>query len=160
MSDDARMLRVGDLAQRTQKTVRALHLYEELGLLRPSERSKGGYRLYAPDAITRVHWIAKLQEMGFSLPDIRDIVGRLEASGSATGAMQQVRALYAAKLEETRAQIERLSALQEELEHSIAYLDTCESCDPVRVVQSCTRCDQDHPCDQPELVAGLHMHKH
>lgn len=153
--DEGRLLRVGDLAQRTNKTVRALHLYEELGLLRPVERSKGGYRLYGADAVLRVRWISKLQEMGFSLPDIREIVEKWEASGSATGAMHRVRELYRQKLEETRAQIERLVALRSELESSIAYLDTCEVCAPERLVNSCPRCDM-HRTEPPELVAGLH----
>src|SRR4051794_21908346 len=102
--DDARLVRVGDLAQRTNKTVRALHLYEELGLLRPSERSKGGYRLYGHDAVLRVRWIAKLQDLGFSLPDIQEILRGSEASGSATGAMHRLKELYASKLVETRRQ--------------------------------------------------------
>jgi DNA-binding transcriptional MerR regulator len=157
--DDARLIRVGDLAQLTSKTVRALHLYEELGLLHPSERSKGGYRLYGTDATLRVRWISKLQDMGFSLPAIREILTEWEASGSASGAMHRVRELYAQKLDETRAQIARLTALQTELQGTIGYLDTCETCDPERLVHSCTRCDL-HECGPPELVAGLHGRKH
>src|SRR4029078_12300031 len=64
-------LRVGELARRTGKTVRALHLYEEMGLLRPVHRSKGGFRLYAPSSVARVAWIGKLQEAGFSLHELR-----------------------------------------------------------------------------------------
>ena len=159
--EDSRPLRVGDLAQLTSKTVRALHLYEELGLLRPSERSKGGYRLYGPDALVRVRWINKLQEMGFSLPDIREILVEWEGSGSAAGAMHRVKAIYAQKLEQTRAQIERLSALKTELERSVDYLDTCETCDPERLIDSVhPRCDIHHRCNQPELIAGLHSQRH
>ncbi|MBK6535732.1 MAG: MerR family transcriptional regulator [Deltaproteobacteria bacterium] len=91
---DGAMLRVGDLAQRTQKTVRALHLYEELGLLQPLERSKGGFRLYSDDAVLRVRWISRLQDLGFSLPDIRELVSEWERAGNATGAMAKIRDLY------------------------------------------------------------------
>ena len=42
------LLKVGELARRTGKTARAIHLYEELGLLTPAVRSKGGFRLYSP----------------------------------------------------------------------------------------------------------------
>ena len=149
------LLRVGDLAQRTGKTVRAMHLYEELGLLAPVERSKGGFRLYAPDAEVRVRWIAKLQDMGFSLPDIRELLQQWERSGSATGAMTRIRALYREKLDDTRRQLERLAALRHELEASVAYLDTCEVCDPERLISACPRCDA-HGCNAPDLVAGLH----
>jgi MerR family copper efflux transcriptional regulator len=153
------LLRVGDLAQRTNKTVRALHLYEELGLLTPVERSKGGFRLYDPDAEVRVRWITKLQDMGFSLPDIREVLAGWERSGSATGAMTRIRQLYLQKLEETDRQLERLKSLRGELASSVAYLETCEVCDPLRLISACSHCDL-HGCDAPELVAGLHGHRH
>ncbi|MEO7113867.1 MAG: MerR family DNA-binding transcriptional regulator, partial [Polyangiaceae bacterium] len=44
------LMQVGDLARESGKTVRAIHLYEELELLRPAARSKGRYRLYTKDA--------------------------------------------------------------------------------------------------------------
>jgi DNA-binding transcriptional MerR regulator len=53
------------------KTTRAIHLYEELGLLTPAVRSKGGFRLYSPRAVARLEWIQKLQDMGFSLTEIK-----------------------------------------------------------------------------------------
>jgi MerR family copper efflux transcriptional regulator len=148
-------LRVGDLAARTQKTVRALHLYEELGLLSPIDRSKGNYRLYDAGAVLRVRWIAKLQDMGFSLPAIREVLSEWERSGSATNAMAKVRTLYQQKLEDTRAQLARLSALELELESSIHYLDTCDTCAPERLIDSCPRCEL-HESSPPDLVAGLH----
>ncbi len=40
-------LRIGELARRTGKTNRTLHFYEELGLLAPMSRTKGGFRIYA-----------------------------------------------------------------------------------------------------------------
>ncbi|HEU5074349.1 MAG TPA: MerR family DNA-binding transcriptional regulator, partial [Polyangiaceae bacterium] len=48
------LMQVGELAKATGKTVRAIHLYEELGLLRPANRSKGRYRLFSADAELRV----------------------------------------------------------------------------------------------------------
>ncbi|MDP3278783.1 MAG: MerR family transcriptional regulator [Deltaproteobacteria bacterium] len=152
---DPEPLRVGDLATQTGKTVRALHLYEELGLLAPSERSKGNYRLYDGSAVLRVRWISKLQEMGLSLPDIREVLARWESSGSAADAMSDIRVIYARKIEETRAQIARLKVLERELEGSLQYLDTCDTCAPERLVNACTRCDL-HDESAPELVAGLH----
>lgn len=155
---DGAMLRVGDLAQRTQKTVRALHLYEELGLLLPVERSKGGFRLYGDDAVLRVRWISRLQDLGFSLPDIRELVGEWERSGSATGAMAKIRELYQQKLLDTELQLQRLEQLREELRSSVAYLETCEECEPERLITSCPRCEL-HGCGAPDLVAGLHGHR-
>ncbi len=151
----ADLLRVGDIAQRTSKTVRALHLYEELGLLHPVERSKGGFRLYGPDAVVRVRGISKLQDMGFSLPDIKELLHEWERSGSATGAMTRIRELYRQKLDETEAQLKRLQELRHELAASVDYLETCEVCDPMRLISACPHCEK-HGCGAPDLVAGLH----
>src|SRR5208282_6696544 len=88
------LMQIGDLARETGKTVRAIHLYEELRLLTPAARSKGRYRLYGPEALVRIRWIAKLQEMGFSLTELQTIVaelGRVANVESAPGAMRRMR---------------------------------------------------------------------
>jgi DNA-binding transcriptional MerR regulator len=151
-----RLFQVGDLARESGKTVRALHLYEELQLLRPVARSKGRYRLYGPEALVRIRWIGKLQEMGFSLTDIQTIVKDWEHSGSAPHAMVKMREVYEKKLEETRAHLQRLEALEHDLQASLTYLDTCDVCDPARLLSSCRACDL-HSCNThvPDLVAGF-----
>src|SRR5262245_44283821 len=68
------LLRIGDLARLSGKTVRAIHLYEELGLLRPATRSSGGFRLYEPGAVERVRWIDLLHGMGFSLQEMGQLL--------------------------------------------------------------------------------------
>src|SRR5687767_11363602 len=109
------LMQVGDLARESGKTVRAIHLYEELGLLKPAKRSKGRYRLYEGDALVRIRWIGKLQEMGFSLTEIQVVVRDWEQSSSAPRAMVRMRELYEKKLEETREAKRRLDALAQEL---------------------------------------------
>jgi DNA-binding transcriptional MerR regulator len=150
------LLQVGDLARESGKTVRAIHLYEELGLLKPAARSKGRFRLYTQHALVRIRWIGKLQEMGFSLPDIQQIVRDWEDGGTAPNAMRKMREVYSTKLEETRAHLERLQTLEREIVSSIQYLDTCDVCDPERLLGFCKACDL-HSCEShvPELVAGF-----
>src|SRR5690606_41993795 len=106
MSDSTQTarLKVGELARKTGKTVRALRLYEELGLLAPL-RSEGGFRLYGPDEVARVYWIAKLQDMGFSLHQIQTLVATVESSNTAPEAMQSLR-----RSEERRVGRERSGA--------------------------------------------------
>ena len=72
-------MRVGELAKAVGKTVRAMHLYEELGLLEPRARSEGGFRLYGPEAVDRIHWIVKLQAIGFTLAEIQGFVKDFQA---------------------------------------------------------------------------------
>ena len=70
-------LRIGELAKKTGKTTRALRLYEELGLLVPSARTEGGFRLYHEANAERVFWIGKLQDLGFTLPQIQNLLSTL-----------------------------------------------------------------------------------
>ncbi len=157
---DGELMQVGDLAREAGKTVRAIHLYEQMDLLKPAARSKGRYRLYGPEALIRIRWIGKLQDLGFSLTDIKAIVKDVEAEGrggSAPSAMVKVREVYKQKLDDTRAQIERLRTLEREILASLAYLDTCESaCEPDRLLATCPSCNHhDREQEVPDLVAGF-----
>lgn len=156
---DESLLQVGELAKASGKTVRAIHLYEELGLLRTHERSKGRYRLFTEEALVRVRWIAKLQGLGLSLSEIQELVKEQEALGSAQFAATRLGQVYRAKLDETRVKIKELSALEAELEDSLAYLATCgTACEPELPVHSCPTCER-HPerPNAPDLVAGVHL---
>lgn len=151
------LMQVGDLARESGKTVRAIHLYEQLELLKPAGRSKGRYRLYGPEALVRIRWIQKLQDLAFSLTDIKAIVKDVEQHGSASSAMIGVREVYAKKLEETRSQIARLQQLEGEILASLDYLAACDSlCERDRQPATCNCCDH-HPAEQqvPDLVAGF-----
>lgn len=142
-----RTLRIGDLAKATAKTQRALRLYEELGLLTPGDRSSGGFRLYGPEAIERVQWIGKLQELGFTLHEIQGLVQALHEQKVPKAAMAQVRTLFMEKLDDVAAQIARLSQLQRELMSSLTYLETCVGCSTesdahTSGAASCARCTE------------------
>ncbi len=70
------MFKVGDLARRTGVSIRALHYYDEIGLLTPSYHSGAGHRLYSPEDVARLQQIKSLQALGFSLEQIRDCLQR------------------------------------------------------------------------------------
>ena len=63
-------LTVGQVAERFAMTVRTLHHYDEIGLLRPSRRSAAGYRLYTDSDITRLQHVVVYRRLGFALEDI------------------------------------------------------------------------------------------
>ncbi len=155
----AKLLKVGDLAGKTKKSVRALHLYEELGLLTPTARSLGGFRLYDESALTRIRWIELLQESGFTLHQIQDLLKAWQSTHYGPDAMKVVRETFEKRLSETRAAIERFAALEQELLGSLQYLNTCESCRPPRTTQDdCPHCPVDHGMvEPPALVAGFQV---
>jgi len=77
VSDQAgRWYQASEFAQLTGVTVRALHHYDRLGLLRPSRRTRAGYRLYGERDVARLEQIVALKFIGFSLKEIKMIVDR------------------------------------------------------------------------------------
>ena len=105
--------KVGEIAKLTQLSVRTLHYYDEVGLLKPTARSGAGHRLYTEDDVVRLQRIVSLRQLGFSLDDIR---GSLE---SPDYALAPVLDLHLARLTEQIARQQRLhqqlSALRERL---------------------------------------------
>jgi len=150
------LLKVGELAKRTGKTVRAVHLYEELGLLAPAVRSKGGFRLYHGRAVTRIEWIAKLQALGFTLTEIKAFLRDWEGSETAPQAIARLREIFSDKLHETRETIGRLAQLATDLQETLTYMDSCRSCEPGHVQHECGTCDiHGHGGKAPLLVDGI-----
>ncbi len=64
--------KVGELARRTGLTVRALHHYDEIGLLRPSLHTGSGHRLYTADDLARLQRIMSLRQLGLPLGKVRE----------------------------------------------------------------------------------------
>ena len=62
---------VSDVAGATGITVRTLHHYDEIGVLRPSERSPSGYRIYDEADLERLQEVLFFRELGFGLGEIR-----------------------------------------------------------------------------------------
>jgi DNA-binding transcriptional MerR regulator len=72
--DEKTDLRVGEVAALAHVTVRALHHYDRIGLLRPSGRSESGYRLYTQQDLERLQTVLLYKELGFGLGEIRDLL--------------------------------------------------------------------------------------
>ena len=68
------MLTVKQLAQKCGVSVRTLHHYDAIGLLRPAKTTEAGYRLYDEAALERLYLILLFRELGFRLKDIRGIL--------------------------------------------------------------------------------------
>ncbi|MSQ02729.1 MAG: MerR family transcriptional regulator [Myxococcales bacterium] len=151
------LMRIGALADKAGRTQRTLHFYEELGLLTPVGRTKGGFRLYDQDSLLRIHWIGRLQELDFSLPEIRDFLEALRSAQSAPAMMRSLEGFYRGKREETRAQLLRLQSLDTELADAVDYLAGCTTCAPSTEKSACPTCEEgEHShTEAPALVAAL-----
>jgi len=100
-------MKVGELARRTGLPVRALHHYDQIGLLRPLQRTRAGHRVYGMAEIRRLQQIASLKALGLSLDEIRGCLDRPEYS------LDRVLAL---QIERLRTELERQRRLVDLLE--------------------------------------------
>lgn len=118
----SRVWKVGELAERCGLTVRALHHYEEAGLLRPSGRTGSahgsGHRLYGPNDVARLQQILSLKALGFSLKQIREALSRDDHDP------QRAVRLH---LERVRGQLAALKALEARLVALSGALDRSEA---------------------------------
>lgn len=119
------LLKVGLLAQRTGKTARALHFYEELGLIRPTKRTKGGFRLFDPADVERIAAIERLHEAGFTLDEISKMVGIMRSSPRGAKAAEQVRKVLARGIAAAKEKIAKLQTLLREIEQAESFLRVC-----------------------------------
>ncbi|HEX4965837.1 MAG TPA: MerR family transcriptional regulator [Thermoanaerobaculia bacterium] len=72
--------KVGELARWTGVSVRTLHYYDEIGLLRPAQTTEAGYRLYTEGDVIRLQQVKSLRHLGFSLEEIKNFLARPEVS--------------------------------------------------------------------------------
>jgi len=103
---------VGELAKLTGITVRTLHHYDEIGLVRPSDRSTAGYRLYGDGDVLRLQQVLLYRELGLPLDQIGAVLD--DPSHSARDSLRRHREVLVQK----RARLDAmLAALDTALRH-------------------------------------------
>jgi DNA-binding transcriptional MerR regulator len=86
----AGLYRASEFARAAGVTVRALHHYDRLGLLKPTRRTASGYRLYSEQDFARLQQIVTLKFIGFSLKQIKDVLERDSHDLSTTLRIQRI----------------------------------------------------------------------
>lgn len=108
-----RLYRTREFAERAGVTVRALHHYDRLGLLKPSGRTMAGYRLYGEKDLARLQQIITLKFIGLPLKQIKDLLcGRTFDLADALRLQQQI-------LREKRHQLDMALAAIERAQRSV-----------------------------------------
>jgi DNA-binding transcriptional MerR regulator len=111
MTDTATALTVGQLAERSGVTVRTLHHYDEIGLVRPTRRTDAGYRLYTADALVRLRHVVVYRRLGFALEEIAVLLD--DPQTDVAEHLRRQRAAVASRLDELH---ELVAALDRALE--------------------------------------------
>lgn len=109
-----RTYKVSEVAALAKVTVRALHHYDQIGLLVPSARSEAGYRLYSDEDLHRLQQIVVGRTLGMSLEAIRVMLDAPEYDRRA--ALLDQRAELERRIAESRAMVRSIDAALSELE--------------------------------------------
>src|SRR5690348_17376488 len=109
------MYKVSQFAEKSGITVRALHHYDRMGLLKPSGRTESGYRLYADRDYARLQQIETLKFIGLPLRQIKDLLDGNDLDLGETLRLQQ------RLLNEKKSQIEQALRAIEEAQHGLQF---------------------------------------
>ncbi|MDR7327038.1 MULTISPECIES: MerR family transcriptional regulator [Catenuloplanes] len=74
-----RHMQIGEAAERVGLSIRTIRHYEEAGLVIPSARSEGGFRLYSEPDLARLAVVKRMKPLGFTLEEMRDLLDVLDA---------------------------------------------------------------------------------
>ncbi len=74
-----RHMQIGEVAERTSLSLRTIRYYEEVGLVPPSARTQGGFRLYTEADVERLMVVKRMKPLEFTLDEIRDLLQVLNA---------------------------------------------------------------------------------
>ena len=103
---------IGELAARAGVNRETLRYYERRGLLKPARRTAGGYRIYDEESAARLLFIKRAQGFGFSLEEIRDLLGMKPENPRSCN---RVMKMLDNKLEEIGVQIQKMEHFHQQL---------------------------------------------
>ncbi len=121
-----RSYKIGELAAMFRTTARTLRYYEELGLIKPTDRAKGVHRRYAEQNIVYLKRVAQLKSYGLSLGEIRDFFALAESDRSGESCRRLLIKKYGERIAQAEAEAEAARNLAEELRWHVRQLEEVE----------------------------------
>lgn len=140
-------MRVGDLARATGLTVRALHHYDELGLVTPSARTPAGHRDYSDEDVRRLYQVVALRRLGLPLEQVKALLD---------GAAYDPRETLRRQLAESDRRLAAETDLRTRLAHLLDVLDRGDeptTDDLLRAVEATTMAERYYTPEQLEDLA-------
>lgn len=103
-------IQIGQVSEQTGLSVDAIRFYERERLLEHPPRTEGGFRLFNRQDVQRIQFIRRAQQLGFSLPEIRELLVLQRDEGEACS---HVRDLLQAKVAQIHSKVEELHLLEQ-----------------------------------------------
>lgn len=124
-----RFMQIGEVAARTELSLRSLRHWEEVGLLEPSGRSEGGFRLYTETDVDKILVIRRMKPLGFSLDQMKAAMTDIETLAdpdadvaARSAARERLAATQEDAVERRRRLVDQLGMADEFIDHMAARL--------------------------------------
>ncbi|WP_017651698.1 heavy metal-responsive transcriptional regulator [Fortiea contorta] len=112
LTQDEKLLLIGQVTALSGVPIRTIRYYESLGLLKSSARTEGGFRQFSVDVVTRLSFIKRMQNLGLSLEEIKDVLKVYDQGQPPCG---EIKEKLQEKILHIDQQIEQLLTLKSEI---------------------------------------------
>ncbi len=142
------VMKVGELAEKAGLTVRTLHHYDEIGLLRPGRRTAAGHRLYGRVEVERLQQIASLRHLGLPLDEIAACLSRPDYT------LGRVLDLHVERIERQLARDGRLLDLVRSLRDRLRAAEAVSVDDITRTIEVTMSYEKHYTAEQLDQLAA------
>lgn len=142
---DKHLMKIGELAKKLRTSARTIRYYEELGIIEPITRSKGGFRLYSDKELKKIQMVQTLQHLDFSLTRIRDLFTIRRGKSTGKEAAFAIREVLEEQLQEAENKIAQYLQMKEAIHVGIDLVNDCAK-------QGCCKKPSAEVCQQCEIV--------
>ncbi len=107
----AGLLTIGTLAKQSGVKLETIRYYEKVGLLLEPRRTAAGYRQYSRDAAARLRFIRRARELGFSVSEVRDLLGLADQRSRSCRRVHEIASAHLGEVRGKLADLRRLERL-------------------------------------------------
>lgn len=155
MSEPGHMT-VGEVAKRIGISARTVRYYEELGLMAPAERSKGGFRLYTEADLERLQVIEDLKLLDVQLSGIKEILLKRKESSSGAESAPAIAGWLSSHVERLDFLLDKYQEMKEDMQRTLNILRSCAICDKKPSRDICLACPAVKDVGEvPRLLAAM-----
>lgn len=111
-------MNIGEAAAASGLRAKTIRYYEEIGLVEPAKRGKGGYRQYGPSDVAMLRFVARARDLGFSLAETTKLLSLYKDKRRTSAAVRDLTVSHIADVDQ---KLRQLQALRRALQHLVDH---------------------------------------
>ncbi len=132
--------KIGEISKKAGVSQRTVRYYEEIGLIKPSGRTEGSFRLFTESMVEKIQFIQSMKDLGLSLEDIKAILTIRKENKRGKDAAERVLGKLSSTHEKIQDRQRRLSQAEREIRKTEALVNECLTCNEKPTAKNCLKC--------------------